>query len=269
MIQAETPKPKFQDLDDKKANEIAVTKRPRPDESPDPEMDRPQKRPESMRVIDTGADIGSVKDGDEVPSNEAGVAGPVKASRFKLRKEGPSASDVPENELDPSRFPPMGLIHMADWNPLDEKAQGGEGRPKQFLLEDFSFLKNQTLVFKVNYERYCLFSHLLEYAQITVPSSSREFALNIGPEENITHPPGLADRPDFAQPHSWQEVALHFNPRYSAKKKEIMFVDMKDWMWGISDRRPFSSFNVLPVGNFTLMIQVQYVDSIRHQPMQI
>jgi hypothetical protein len=92
--------------------------------------------------------------------------------------------------------------------------------------------------------------------QITIPSSSREFALNIGPEENITHPPAPAERPDHAAAHSWPEALLHFNPRYNTKKKEIIFVDMNDWTWGIIDRRPFSSFNVLPVGTFTLMIQV-------------
>jgi hypothetical protein len=136
---------------------MAAAKRPRPDESPDPQTDRPQKQLQQQDVARFTETVPSISGGKRAPDTttapstdmgEAGATLPVKASRFKLRMEG-STPDVPENELDPARFPSTGMVHMEDWNPLDEKVRGAEGRPKEFLLEDFSFLKNQTLVFKV------------------------------------------------------------------------------------------------------------------------
>ena len=88
--------------------------------------------------LETGQSIGT---GPRPPDT-------IKTSRFKLRKDMPYVGEVPDNELDPRTFPSMGLLLLEDWNPSDER-KNTDAVPKTFLLEDFSFLKNQTLAFKV------------------------------------------------------------------------------------------------------------------------
>lgn len=56
---------------------------------------------------------------------------------------------------------------------------------------------------------------------------------------------------------NWNNILYHFNPRYTVKKKELVQCDMKDGSWGVTDRKPFTSYSVLPNGNFLLMIQIR------------
>ena len=72
--------------------------------------------------------------------------------------------NIPHDELDPSKFPQHQLILKKDWSPslaasTDEndaerqakqleEADGQEGS-REFILKDFSLLKNQTLALKV------------------------------------------------------------------------------------------------------------------------
>lgn len=152
-------------------------------------------------------------------------------SRFKIPTKEllPSAEiELRDNELDPTSFPANGLILTEDWNPREEHAN--HGTSKSFLLENFSVLKNQTLVFKV-----------------TVPSESKRWSVNLGPPE--MHTASSSDE-------NWSNILYHFNPRYAAKRKEFVQCDMTDGMWGVTDRRPFSAYSVLPTGNHMLIIQV-------------
>lgn len=158
---------------------------------------------------------------------------PDKTKEFKIpTREIPTSTDIeiPDNELDSSNFPANGLILTEDWNPRDEHAN--LGTCKIFLLDNFSVLKNQTLVFK-----------------ITVPSDSKRWSINLGPPEMAANATDESDQ-------SWSTILYHFNPRYGGKKKELVQCDMTDGTWGVTDRRAFSAFSVLPTGNFQLMIQV-------------
>lgn len=159
-------------------------------------------------------------------------------SNIKIHiKDIPTSSDIdiPDNELDPTIFPSNGLILTNDWNPRDEHANLGTS--KVFLLDNFSVLKNQTLVFK-----------------ITVPTDSKRWSINLGPPE-------MASKIDADNDQTWNNILYHFNPRYGGKKKELVQCDMNDGTWGVTDRRAFSAFSIIPTGNIQLMIQVWEVFS--------
>jgi hypothetical protein len=160
-----------------------------------------------------------------------------KQNRFRIPVKDISSPsldiELGEKDLDSTAFPPSGLILTDDWNPKDEHANLGTSR--SFLLENFSVLKNQTLVFK-----------------ITVPLDSKRWSVNLGPPEMISPTQQQAS----AEDESWKNIFYHFNPRYAAKRKEFIQCDLNDGHWGVTDRRPFTAFSVLPTGNFTLMIQV-------------
>mmetsp|Transcript_8924 Transcript_8924/g.13403 ORF Transcript_8924/g.13403 Transcript_8924/m.13403 type:complete len:478 (-) Transcript_8924:84-1517(-) len=152
-----------------------------------------------------------------------------------------SYKEVATDELDGDMFPSMGLLLTEDWNP--QKVHSSGGTAKEFLLDDFSVLKNQTLAFK-----------------ITVPSSSRRWSINIGPEEMLNRT-GSGDNDNelcsHLLPGQWSEVYFHFNPRYESRRREILQNDMSRGLWGLIDRRSFAAFNVLPTGTFTLVIQIR------------
>jgi hypothetical protein len=78
-----------------------------------------------------------------------------------------AAVDLPLDQLDPIKFPPHDqcMLLTSDWSPMlacaeeeseegrrQEEEAGGEGA-REFILRDFSLLKNQTLAFKVGRER--------------------------------------------------------------------------------------------------------------------
>jgi hypothetical protein len=166
-----------------------------------------------------------------LPSHPQPASEMKPTNRFKIPTKEllPSAEiELHENELDPTSFPANGLILTEDWNPRDEHSNFGTS--KSFLLENFSVLKNQTLVFK-----------------ITVPADSKRWSVNLGPPE--MHTASSSDE-------NWSNILYHFNPRSSPKRKEFVQCDMTDGVWGVTDRRPFSAYSVLPIGNFMLMIQV-------------
>jgi hypothetical protein len=159
-----------------------------------------------------------------------------KQNRFKIpiRETAPEV-ELGEKDLDTTAFPPNGLILTDDWNPKDEHANLGTSRT--FLLENFSVLKNQTLVFK-----------------ITVPLDSKRWSANIGPPEMAS--PQQQQQSSSGEEETWKNIFYHFNPRYAAKRKEFIQCDLNEGHWGVTDRRPFSAYSVLPTGNFMLMIQV-------------
>lgn len=209
-------------------------KKPRP--SDDPLQKHPVTASSSPMALDSslkGKTSQSLLSSSSLPSHpQLSSSEPSKQSnqiKILTKEILPSAEiEVHENELDPTSFPANGLLLTDDWNPREEHSN--HGTSKSFLLENFSLLKNQTLVFK-----------------ITVPADSKRWSVNLGPPE--MHTASSSDE-------NWSNILYHFNPRYSVKRKEFVQCDMTDGMWGVTDRRPFSAYSVLPVGNIMLMIQV-------------
>mmetsp|Transcript_21493 Transcript_21493/g.36175 ORF Transcript_21493/g.36175 Transcript_21493/m.36175 type:complete len:379 (-) Transcript_21493:791-1927(-) len=106
------------------------------------------------------------QDTDEPPSSEPPSS--TTSSLIGKRARDPSSAqvddtppvEVPPDELDPGKFPPYNLLLRKDWSPLlacaeeetdasrRQQEEAGEGA-REFILPDFSLLKNQTLAFKV------------------------------------------------------------------------------------------------------------------------
>lgn len=203
-------------------------------------------------------------DADEPPSSETPSA---TSSLIGKRTRDPSSDlvddippvEVPPDELDPSKFPPYNLLLRTDWSPLlacaEEETEaslrqreeaGDEAR--EFILPDFSLLKNQTLAFK-----------------ITVPADSQRWAINIGPAdpsgELLDEVGGGAAVSQSVEPCDyWQEILFHFNPRY-ARRKEVVQAVMQGGAWTFSVRE--NNMNKMkdsfPSSNktFTLIIQIR------------
>lgn len=175
----------------------------------------------------------------------------------RMREESTESEEprsIPPDELNTTKFPDRNLLLSKDWNPRlacspegAAKQEGGD-MPREFILKDFSFLKNQTLAFK-----------------ITVPSDSSRWAINIGPAD----PSGGAEKEDddaddpiishSLEPcHSWQNILYHFNPRYT-KRKEVVQATLQDGQWTFSSRQNDMNKmkDAFPTKNFTLLIQVR------------
>lgn len=166
---------------------------------------------------------------------------------------------LPPDQLDPVKFPLHQMLLTKNWSPLlacseddndIERLQqqindaDGEVGSREFILKDFSLLKNQTLAFK-----------------ITVPPDSARWAVNIGPadpskllseqeEGNISHSLEPCDH--------WQQILFHFNPRYD-RRKEIVQDSMQDGQWTFCLRQADMKKmkEAFPMKNFTLIIQIR------------
>jgi len=206
------------------------------------------------------------QDTDEPPSSEPPSS--TTSSLIGKRARDPSSAqvddtppvEVPPDELDPGKFPPYNLLLRKDWSPLlacaeeetdasrRQQEEAGEGA-REFILPDFSLLKNQTLAFK-----------------ITVPADSQRWAINIGPadpsgEEQQDEEGGSAAVSQSVEPCDyWQEILFHFNPRY-ARRKEVVQAVMQGGAWTFSVRENNMSKmkDSFPASNktFTLIIQIR------------